>query len=380
MTIALQSVRNLKPLNKGGAIARSGFSFQDHIAVGFCLEMASSPDLVEVWCETHDDITLIWCKDGVDKVEFVQVKDLDLDQLWTVAKLCEREGAKEGTSILERSLGEDRCLEPCCFRIVTSLGVKNELEILTMPFLSPERSGNLARHQNLTIQIENKLGHVTSPKGTSLSQWVEKTIWQNEHSSEAVQNKNNNLLSKLISKIGYDIPIEMVEEKIYPNLLQLVRSAAEIDPDLDLEHKRILRDPFINQIKSIIDDLIRAQKAIAGEKIVEKMEKAGIPDYIDTALEQRRLYRKEKLDPQYLELSDFDLIDGEILSTLQSLRLKMDFGEIEAGREFYKICLDNLDLLRTTIKTKAIAPTYYFHGCMHDITDRCWHRYHKELP
>ncbi len=38
-------------------------------------------DQTEVWCETHDDFTLIWCRSGIDEVEFVQVKDMDLDQM-----------------------------------------------------------------------------------------------------------------------------------------------------------------------------------------------------------------------------------------------------------------------------------------------------------
>ena len=74
LTTGLIPIRELKPLNKGGVIARGGFSFQDHVALSFCLEMAMSSDLNEVWCETHDDITLIWCRSGIDEVEFVQVK------------------------------------------------------------------------------------------------------------------------------------------------------------------------------------------------------------------------------------------------------------------------------------------------------------------
>lgn len=377
MTNELKSIRVLKPLNKGGVIARSGFTFQDHVAVSFCLEMASNPDIAEVWCETHDDITLIRRKDGVEVVEFIQVKDLDIDQLWTVAKLCERDGSKEGTSIFERSFGEDRCLEASLFRIVTSLGVKNELEILTLPFLSPERLENLPRQQTLATQIENKVGKITSPKGNSVNYWVENSLWQNEHTSEAVQNKNYHLLNKLLSNMGYDIPGDQLEKNIYPQLLLIVRTAAEIDPDLDLENKRLRRNNFLDQIKNIIEDLLRSRKVMAGEKIIEKMEKAGIGDYIETALELRRLYRKERLDPQYLELTDFDLIDGEILTCLQGLRLRMDSGEIDSGREFYSICLNNLEALRKSINTKGMTPSFYFHGCMYDITDRCWHRYHK---
>ncbi len=43
----------------GGVIARVGFSFQDHVAVSFCIEMREDGStLLSVWCEGQDDITL----------------------------------------------------------------------------------------------------------------------------------------------------------------------------------------------------------------------------------------------------------------------------------------------------------------------------------
>ena len=174
-----------------------------------------------------------------------RLKDMDLDQLWSVAKFCERDESKSGSSILEKSMGEERCSEPCRFRIVTSLGVKNELEILSLPFESPRRSGNPSEYQELADRIEKKLGAVISPKGSSIRTWIERAFWQVEHSTEASNQKNNNLLAKIVSKLGYEVPPELVEEKIYPQLLQLVKTAAETDPDIDLIGKRIGRDSFL---------------------------------------------------------------------------------------------------------------------------------------
>lgn len=376
-----QSIKRLKPLNKGGSNARAGFSFQDHVAACFCLEMGNDSKLIEVWCETHDDITLIWQKNDIEVVEFVQVKDIDLDQLWSIAKLCERDKSNSvGTSIIEKSLQEDRCSEPTCFRLVTSLGVKNELAILTFPFESPERKENHEKIDELSKLLESKLGIINSPKGNSVKYWVKNTVWQNEHSIEAIRNKNIRLITKLLSKLGCEIPSDNIENHIYPQVLDIVRNAAEIDPDINLQGKRILKDGFISQLRQICDDLIQTRNSIAGKKLTEKMVNAGLLDYLDTALEQRRLYRKERLDPQYLELSDRDLIDGEVLSLLQSLKLKMDSGEVESGRTFFITCLENLEILRKSIGTKSIAPNYYLQGCMHDITDRCWHRYMRIQP
>ena len=54
------SIRDLAPLDLGGIEARDGFALQDHIAAGFCIDMAADSTLLEVWCESHDDITLIF--------------------------------------------------------------------------------------------------------------------------------------------------------------------------------------------------------------------------------------------------------------------------------------------------------------------------------
>jgi hypothetical protein len=79
----LPSIHNLPPLEQGGPIARAGFLYQDHIGARFCIEMLRNAKLAGVWCETLDDLTLIWTDGGQPTVEFVQVKSNDLGQMWT---------------------------------------------------------------------------------------------------------------------------------------------------------------------------------------------------------------------------------------------------------------------------------------------------------
>ena len=81
------SIHDLPPLEIGGVKARQGFQIQDHVAVGFCIQMLLKPNLLQVWCETQDDITLISENDGVEQVEFVQVKSNELNQLWSISEL-----------------------------------------------------------------------------------------------------------------------------------------------------------------------------------------------------------------------------------------------------------------------------------------------------
>lgn len=131
--------------------------------------MLEDPTLSQVWCETQDDVTLLWMNPSGEEVEFVQVKSNEFDQLWSIAKLLEKEKAKEadelcgadanghaddndgvngdgkgqdesaganpkkmakkkvGRCILEKSLQYDRCKEPVRFRVVTSRPIKDEL-------------------------------------------------------------------------------------------------------------------------------------------------------------------------------------------------------------------------------------------------------------
>ena len=142
------SYHDLPPLERGGVEARKGFEFQDHIAAGMLIEMLADDELLEVWCETHDDITLVWDGASAQEFEFVQVKALTLGQLWSVAKLTERKRKNKcsvkGTSILERLLANDRGAEPSQFRIVTTLPPNEGLSFLQLRNDSPDRESALA--------------------------------------------------------------------------------------------------------------------------------------------------------------------------------------------------------------------------------------------
>lgn len=87
----MPSIFTISPLEEGGPIARGGFNYQDHIAGAFCLEMLRDPNLRAVWCETQDDLLLDKMVNGQLSVEFIQVKSDTLNQLWSIAKVCERE-------------------------------------------------------------------------------------------------------------------------------------------------------------------------------------------------------------------------------------------------------------------------------------------------
>jgi hypothetical protein len=73
----------------GGTPARTGFNLQDHVAATYCVRMVLEQGIKEIWCEAHDDITVLWDASAGEEVEFVQVKNEDPDQLWSFALLCQ---------------------------------------------------------------------------------------------------------------------------------------------------------------------------------------------------------------------------------------------------------------------------------------------------
>ena len=112
----LPSVFDTHPHDMGGIFARQGFAYQDDVAAGFYLQMLTSSNLLEVSCETYDDILLVWKDANDNALEFVQVKAEHLNQLWTIAKLCERTKTPnntdgDGSSILEKILSRDQYKE-----------------------------------------------------------------------------------------------------------------------------------------------------------------------------------------------------------------------------------------------------------------------------
>jgi hypothetical protein len=304
-------IRNLPPLNNGGSIARIGFSFQDHVAVGFCLDLFSTPELLEVWCETQDDITLIWrAKDG-EEVEFIQVKGSEFDHLWSVAELCKREKTTlnpdgYGTSILERSLAHDRCAEKCRFRMITSWEINKDLKVLSIPLSSPERALPNKLFEKTSNAVKDKVGGYISHKGHDSYFWLQNLWWQVEHSEKTVTMENLVKLMAFIESQGLGISLENVMIHIYPKLLGIVQDAGKANWSIDPEKKKVKKIDFERQLQNIVNDAGHLALGSSGKKLREKMlDKALLPEsYFESAIEERRKYKQEVLQPNYLDLTD----------------------------------------------------------------------------
>jgi hypothetical protein len=343
--------------------------------------MPENPSLQEVWCETEDDITLIWLRDSHQEVEFIQVKNVELGHLWSAAELCKHEkttanSPKISMSILEKSLAHDRCAEPCSFRIVTSLRVNQELTILTCGLKSISRQQPHEGFQKLCEEIMIKIPNAVSPNGHNSAWWLSNVFWDVRHTGDAVERENIEALANFTSKIGGFLSLKEIRQKVYPQLLSKTQQAASAKWAINPDAKKIRRNEFIKWLEEAVSNAQYPSSGSAGEKMQKKMQEAHIaPDYIITAHKERRHYRQEILNPRYLDFSDRNLIEGEVLAQLEQLRVKLDRGEISEGFPFYSICLERMGTIRTSLPTKSQSPLFFISGCMHDITDRCGHRY-----
>ncbi len=197
--------------------------------------MLEDPNLTQVWCETQDDVTLLWLSTTAEEVEFVQVKSHEFDQLWSIAKLLEKEKVTENADdcdqtasseekptaarkspktnapgdskgaqkrekhcILEKSLQYDRCREPVRFRLVTVRAVKDELKYLTHPIDDPKRDKKGNDYIHLVEKVKEKLAEFKSPNGNDCVFWLDRTLWEWVDSLESLNRTNLWKTAKLV--------------------------------------------------------------------------------------------------------------------------------------------------------------------------------------
>jgi hypothetical protein len=375
------SIFDLDPLEIGGTLSRVGLSFQDHVAAGFCIAMLGDSKLDQVWCETQDDITLIWKVNGNVTVEFVQVKSNELNQLWSIAMLCERDGKGPGHSILEKSLSNDRCKEPASFRIVTVRPVQTELAILRHSMDSAYRKKSedgLKEVAALRIAVKKRVGDFTSPNSNDCTFWIDHSMWDERHSETSIKNESLRNLSRLIQETGTFLTEDQVEE-LYAQLVAKVAKAGRADHKRGASLKRLRRNDLSKWLWSTISDLLHPASVGTGDATERKMKAAGLAkDLIQSAQELRIAYRTEVLRPKYLNLKDRRLIEGEVLAALHQLRSKLDNEEIpDDGVDFHSRCLQTLENTRKSLRMTPKPPLMFLQGYMYNVVDRCMHRFRR---
>jgi hypothetical protein len=337
VSTAAVSIRSLPPIEVGGTVARTGFHVQDHVAAGYCLQMCDSTDLVEVWCESQDDITLFWNIGAIEDVEFVQVKSDQLDQLWSIALLLSKDGsmsksaAGDGVSkkkparcILEKSLQNDRGCEKSRFRIVTCRPVMEELKLLTLPLTSPHRAPTTAEFLNLVSRVTEKLGSFRSPNDNGCEYWVQHTHWVVIHAVRSIENDNILKVMQIAQSHGIVLLVGQARA-VYEHILTRVHTAGLADWKTEREKKEIRRADFINWFARASHDAAHPGNGRAGKALHDKLKDANAADdLIESAGSMRLKYLSGLYTPKYSDPNLRDTIEGEIEARLMRLRAQLD--------------------------------------------------------
>lgn len=360
--------------------ARRGFLYQDHIAARFLLEMLSKPCLAEVWCETHDDIVLLWnCSSGLS-VEFVQVKSEDPGQLWSVALLCQRVGGKPGTSIVERSLARARCGEPSRFRLVTASGVNDSLGVMRMGRSTGTRSSHQEAINQLETAITAKVGALCSPSGMSGRAWLDSTRWLVAESCEAVQNANLLELDRLLYERGLLLGPEHRGE-LYKRILQKVHEAAAARWDTSPKAKKIICSDFDAWLGQAARDFAHPSTGTGGSRLARKMRRAELSNETILGAEELRLdYRRRSLEEDFIAPSPYSELVLDVRYSLHKELVALDAGEVEPGGKFLVRCLNVVQGAYSRHKVGLDVQEAFAAGCMYDMTDRCTHRFGAPEP
>lgn len=378
------SIRDCFPKEFGGVAARNGFAYQDQIAAHFCIKMLLDPALKEVWCETYDDIVLIWQQEAGNLVEFIQVKSELPSGLWSIAKLCERTRSATrpdgiGSSLLETSLGREICAEPTRFRLVLARQLSQELELLTWEYGHADRSISNPKFKALADGVAAKISEFNSPKGNGYAHWlIHGQCWS--VADDAIRPINERDLQSALEQRDTIADTALVRF-VYENLLSFVKTVAEYkQPNLD--KKVVSKQVLEAKIKSWLDPYPNSG---VEERLANKLTDAGLDViYVEAAKELRRAYVKARRGSGYLSLrtDQLDGVDVAVQDELLTQMAALDSGEIpDSGPQFHQRCLK-------AVKTPAGAsqvvmdalPAGYERGCMYEITARCRHRFARLRP
>lgn len=353
----LPSIHEVKPPESGGPTARSGFMYQDHVAVKCLLNMFEDPTLQNIWFEGLDDIVILR---GDNIVEFIQVKSNDLSSRWSVDKLISEE-------LIQKSLSRGVCQEDVLYRIVTSYDVDSVLSVLKYRIGDSNR--NTEKIDLIHTKILNKVNIGQNQKGHTVRDWLDKCWWEKlSDSMEDLQAKNLILLEDTIYKDRQiQLPIDQKKE-LYQQLLSLVRDASLPN------QKNSMNRSEINQW---FDDKLSnfTTPKTGTEKLITKMQEAGIPDStIEVAKEMKWKYKNETLNHIFVSSLSINTFKDTVLSKLHNLKIDFDADKLNmSDMDFYRHCNQVIDQLAV----EHNIPISIAKGCMYDITNRCSHRFTK---
>ncbi|WP_159460267.1 dsDNA nuclease domain-containing protein [Tistlia consotensis] len=372
------SVDESLPVEEGGPVARTGFNYQDEIAVGFLLDMLERSDIEKIHCETHDDILVVRTHESAAEriAEFVQVKAGEPKHLWSVAGLCQRKKSKPGTSIFEISLARDKYKETALFRIVTLRDVDNDLKLLTYGADAPARQPECDDCKALLAAIEKRCPGSKSEKGNCTDYWITNCHWDVRHSEAAIKRENLLRLIKISNSEGRTLLFDQAELLLI-ELRRRAKAAGDAKPKSKWHEKIITQSTLRSWWEQRMEELVTGVSAPSGGKLKRKMEDAELPqDLVALALDLRRRYAKSSRTSRYMEAELGETLRDRVEAEVLSLRSKLIAGELDLdGPSFHALCVARLDKINAAREPGADDRSAFLKGCMYDIADRCMMRF-----
>ena len=376
------SVDERKPDEEGGPIAREGFDWQDEVAVSFFIEMLSDPSILKVHCETHDDIIVVRENSSAGRVaEYVQVKAINQDKLWSVADLCKREAGKVGSSIFETSFGHDKHLEHSWFRIVTTRPVVSDLRPLTYPLDDASRVRSRVQLGSLSAELKRKFPDFQSEKKNDADYWVSNCLWDERSTDKAVRDGNFRQLSVLSGQENRLLLPDFVE-KILEELRARVKSAGRARWESNLEQKIVTRDELRQWWEQKSRELIDGAATTGGGKLRSKMMQAGLSsDLIALALELRRDYAASVRTPRYLQGSTLPKLQSHAKANIVTLQAQLAAKAISVdSANFHLLCIETMNEINRNYSTDGEDYALFLQGFLYDVADRCLLRFEGASP
>lgn len=216
----------------GGIAARKGFRFQDHVAARLTIEMLDDPNILQVECETADDIVLRREENGKKVIEYIQVKTTEKDSNWKINELTRRVKGKIGSSICEKSLLCDKHGEIAWFRFVSTRAIAKQLK----PFQkNRSKRTDCSDLEELAKTFSKKLPTVQSDSGRTVSDWAKNMLWEVDGNEETLKSCNINKLMQLSNNRGIRPDSEVIEG-VYCLLIDKLRSMGD-KPSVDNDEK-----------------------------------------------------------------------------------------------------------------------------------------------
>lgn len=248
------SIDDLKSISAssdaGGIAARNGFRFQDHVAARLTIEMLDDPNILQVECETADDIVLRRKENGKAVIEYIQVKTTEKDSKWTKSELTRRVKGKIGSSICEKSLLCDKHGEIAWFRFVSTRAIAKQLK----PFQeNRSKRTNCSDLEELASRFSEKFSTVQSASRRTVYDWAKNMLWEVDGDEETLSERNTSTLLKLSNKRGI-YPDFKVIKGVYSLLTDKVRSMGD-KPSVDNDQKVWKREDCLKWWESQLDKM-----------------------------------------------------------------------------------------------------------------------------